>query len=273
MINVNEFLDDLRDRVDGELVNPVGIEEATNFPDQFYVERRTWKRIRDVVAVVADLKRSTNLSYNRQPETTARIYEAATGNMVRTVERFEPDFVDIQGDGLFALFHGHRRYERAMCAAITLKSFGINALEAALEDHLGAEAPKTGIKVGMASGTIIVKNVGVRGTNEPVWAGRPVNYATKCAQTADKQELIITPQVWEHFAENHWVAYSCGCGQADATPVELWDQITVDKLPEGAADCRRLKAGVAWCSTHGDKFCQSILDGLRMRKSVAAAAA
>jgi class 3 adenylate cyclase len=274
IISINDFIDGMREHVDEELETAVEIQDTATFPtlEQIYGIKRIWKRIDDVVAVVVDLKGSTRLGLGRHAETTARLYEATTGSMVRIVERFGPDFLDIQGDGLFALFHGHRRYERAMCAAITLKTFGQSQLEPSIKEHLGEDFPDTGLKVGMAAGRLIVKKVGVRGTNEPVWAGRSVNYAAKCAQTTSKQELIITPRVWKKFESNDYVRYSCGCGQSGLVS-ELWTVTVVDNLPEGANECRLLPILIGWCKDHGDQFCQAILDGKTKRDDVSEQAA
>lgn len=268
-IDINATLAELRDRTHGELANGVEIIDCETFPDSFYSEVRKWKRIEDVVAVVADLKGSTRLNFGKYVNTSARLYEAVTGGLVRTLTPFEPDFVDIQGDGLFALFHGTRRYERAFCAAASMKSFGELVLEPAIAAQFSDRFPDTGIKVGMAAGTLVVKNVGVRGTNEPVWAGKPVNWATKCAQAADKHQLIVTAGVWNKLKANDYVVWSCGC--PSGVPVHLWKQIQVEKLPEDEVECRVLNS--EWCPTHGSEFCQAILDGERDRDDVTELAA
>src|SRR5688572_1708349 len=99
-------------------MTPVEIVECEDFPaeDDIYVDARKWLRIDDVVAVAGDLTNSTKLSLTKHTNTSARIYEAATGGAMRVVTRpeFAPNFVDIQGDGFFALFHGDNRYERAL---------------------------------------------------------------------------------------------------------------------------------------------------------------
>ena len=78
----------------------------------------------DVVAVVADLRNSTQLGTGGQhAASTASIYQAATGGVVGIYDQFDADFIQIQGDGAFALFWGEKRYQRAMCAAITVRTF------------------------------------------------------------------------------------------------------------------------------------------------------
>jgi hypothetical protein len=83
-----------------ELRMPVEIEGVGDFPplDSLYVEKRAWKKIKDVVVVSADLKGSTKLNFDKFAQTSAQLYEAVTVNMVKLISPFDPAFVDIQGD-------------------------------------------------------------------------------------------------------------------------------------------------------------------------------
>lgn len=110
---------------------------------------------------------------------------------------------------------------------------------------------------------LVAKKVGVFGTNEPVWAGKPVNYAVKCGGKADRHELIATASVFEKFADNDYVTHSCGCPSGVALP--LWFDTQVEKLGKHAS-CKILRTG--WCRTHGDEFCAAILNGKRKRDDV-----
>src|SRR4051794_22032260 len=180
------------------------------------------------------------------------------------MSRFHPEVIDIQGGGLFGLFHGTRAYERGFCAAVTLKTFSECSLEPMIGEVFSNTFPDTGFKVGMGSGILAVKKVGVRGTNEAVWAGKPVNWAVKCAQKADRHELIVTSAVWDKLSKNDFIAYSCGCPDAVAKP--LWTEIQVEKLDKHGF-CRLLLSN--WCETHGDEFCRAILNGETERDDIA----
>jgi class 3 adenylate cyclase len=264
-LRVNAILDDQHGRARKDLQEPVEIENVDTFPKltDLYVDKRKWLRVRNVVAVSADLKSSTALSFNKYAQTSARLYEAATGSAVRLMAKFDPEFMDIQGDGIFGLFHGERAFERALCAGITLKSFSVRSLEPMIEELFAEGFPDTGFKVGMSAGVLVAKKVGVRGTNEPVWAGKPVNYAVKCAGKADRHQLIATANVYERFAGNDYVTHSCGCPDSLARP--LWVDIEVEKLDKHS-QCKLLPVG--WCTKHGDEFCAAILDGKRKRDDV-----
>lgn len=153
----------------------------------------------DVVAVVVDLKGSTKLDYKgKHANTSARLYEATTGPSPA-------------GEGARPAVRGHPG-RRISCACprrprlrarplhgITLKTFSEEDLVPTITARMGERFPKTGLKVGLAASRLVVKRVGTRSSNEPIWAGKAVNWATKCAQHADANELIATEKVFKHF--------------------------------------------------------------------------
>jgi class 3 adenylate cyclase len=271
--DVSKFLEKVGSNAEADLKESVSIIDATTFPkDKDEIgQGRSWLKIEDVVAVVADLKNSTAISLRKHPKTTAQLYEAVTGGSVEIVSKFEPDFVDIQGDGLFALYHGEQAFERALCAGISLKTFSAKHLVPAIDrwQNKGNDFPKqTGLKVGMNAGTLAVKKIGIKSRNvewtEPVWAGRPVNWAFKCAQSADAQELIATESVFKKFENNDYVTHSCA--HDGSTPDRLWSPATVEPLGRYAVRTMKLRTG--WCDQCGTAFCQAILDGKTKRSDV-----
>lgn len=271
---INGLLEKLGERAAEDLRRDVDVNDVTKFPDKDDVPTgRSWLRLTDVVAVVADLKNSTALSFTKHPKTSTKLYEAVTRNCVDIVSdpRFAASFVDIQGDGLFALYHGPRARQRAMCAAITLKTFSQNHLAPAIEgwEQKGNQFPDTGLKVGMHAGTLAVKHVGVwtpaRQWREPVWAGRPVNWAFKCAQQADAHQLVCTRSVYGKFDDNDYVTHSCPCGAGPSN--SIWQEFNMQgKLPADKAPTKLLTT--RWCAEHGDEYCQAILDGKTSREDV-----
>lgn len=234
------------------------------------IAARRWIRIDDVVAVVADLKGSTNLGTGSQREaSTASIYEAATRPLVEILGAFSADDITIQGDGAFGVFWGDMRYERAICAGITIKTFSEKSLEARLEKKWPDLPQKTGFKVGLASSRVLVKRVGIPRTDvyEEVWAGKAVNYATKASQEADRRELIATGSVWDVVGQNGFVAFSCTChsGPSDT----IWHDVVIERLPEDEPERIGRKLTSSWCDKCGPAFCDAILSGETTRPEVA----
>ncbi len=243
---------------------------AKTFPPHEAIRSRaTWLRIDDVVALVVDLKGSTRLGFRRFPSTSARTYDAVIGCGIEIVEQFEPQFIDIQGDGFFALFHGELSCERAYCCGLTLRTFSEEEFLPAIQQTMPEGYPvETGLKAGIASSTLLVKRVGTASANDPIWAGKAVNYAAKCAQAADAHELIVTGEVYDALRGNDFIEYSCRCVSLAAkitgvAPHSIWEQRQVRTLGEAGRRCRVRQR--PWCETCGDDFCHAILNGKRDR--------
>lgn len=120
--------------------------------------------------------------------------------------------------------------------------------------------PPTVYKVGIHSAPTLVKKVGtfrVINEQETIWAGNDVNYATKCAQSAGRHQIVVTEKVWEQFAKNNFIAFCCDC--EDGPKSALWEAINVERLPDGEDKGYVLKNG--WCVNCGQAYCKAILDG------------
>ena len=269
-VSLAELLEELDESTKEEFSSKPTVEEWDDDFDvaDLPIQARKWVQIPDVVAVVADLKNSTHLGTGKHAASTASIYQAATGGTVSIYNRFGADFIAIQGDGAFALFWGDRRYERAMCAGITVKTFSerhlVPRLEGKWQSH--AENHPTGFKVGVASGRVLVKRVGTPrnlSEQEPVWAGTPVNFATKAAQQADRHELIVVGSVWDRIERNDYLTITCPCGEGPSA--KLWRDVTIDKIPEANFEREGRLLSADWCVVHGDEYVTAILDGLKRR--------
>lgn len=123
--DLEELLNDLDEDVKTELASmPEVVDKGDDLDvSTLPIQARRWHKVTDAIAVVADLKNSTQLGVSKYPASTASIYEASTGGVVQVFDDFDADFVAIQGDGAFALFWGEGRKARAICAGITIKTF------------------------------------------------------------------------------------------------------------------------------------------------------
>jgi class 3 adenylate cyclase len=267
-VDLETLLDELDGDVATELANkPEVVDKGhTLHIDQLPIKARKWHKLRDAVAVVADLKSSTQLGLNKHAASTASIYQAATGGIVEVFDDFDADFIAIQGDGAFGLFWGEHRLARAVCAGITIKTFSEKHLVPRLEKKW-SELPETGFKVGIGSSPLLVKRVGIPGTEhqEPVWAGRAVNYAAKAAQQADRHEMIVTGPIWDWASDNDYLAVSCSCA---APSPAIWEDVTINKIPEDDDDRQGKLLTSNWCDTCGPSYCANILAGNKKRDDV-----
>lgn len=266
---LDALMQDLADEVADDLDADVKIiEQDVLDPSALKSAIPTWHSTDDVVCVFCDLKNSTKLSLRQYAKSSARTYEAATGGAVQAMAAFAPEYMDIQGDGMYGLFSGELRYERALCAAVTVRTWSERTLVPELTKKFGKRFPETGFKTGIASSRILGKRIGIRGTHEPVWAGKAVNYAAKLAQEADRHQVYVTDRVYGALEGNDYVRVSCGCGNIGRYPRRLWSPSVSQKLPPEQNTVYVLSS--AWCTTHGDEFCSAILAGQTIRELQAA---
>src|SRR6266700_6235177 len=263
------LLGELDDAVRTELAStPEVVDKGDDLDvDDLPITARRWHKLTDAVAVVADLKNSTKLGTGKWAASTASIYEASTGGIVKVFDQFDADFLAIQGDGAFALFWGERRYERALCAGITIKTFS-REMVARLEKRW-PDLPETGFKVGVASSRLLAKRIGTPrnpAQQEPVWAGKAVNYAAKAAQGTDRHIMVVTGSVWDRIEKNDYLAISCPCGTGPS--LGIWEDTEIERLPDGDPEAQGRALTAAWCRVHGEEYCAAVLEGKRNRGDV-----
>jgi class 3 adenylate cyclase len=272
-VSLGELNSALDEKVKMEMEsNPEIVNVGTDFDkSKMPIEARKWLKVNDVVVVVADLKNSTLLAHSRHDGSLGAIYEAAIGGITQIFDAFEVDYFQAQGDGGVAIFWGEDRYERAICAAITLKTFSADVLVPSLGKKF-ENLPETGYKVGVASGDVLVKKVGKPRDLElqtPVWARNPVNYAAKCAQQTEVHKMLVTASVWAWIETNDFIAVSCGCkGEASNS---IWSSVVIDHLRPEDDDRFGRVLSAKWCENCGENFCSEVLAGKKVREKVATA--
>lgn len=267
-MELNKLLNDLSEATKLEFESTPDVVDGNDNLDvsTLALTARKWTRMNDVTVLVADLRNSTQLGTGSTGASTASIYESGTGGIVSIFDKFDANFIQIQGDGAFAIFWGDRRYERAVCAGITVKTNSLD-LAAQIENKWPAK-PSTGFKVGVASGRVLVKRVGTPrnpAQQEPVWAGKPVNFATKAAQCAERHQMVVTGSVWDRIASNDYLTFSCTCSDPSDS---IWEDFTIERLAEDEPERSGRLLTSAWCATHGEQYCNAVLEGKKNRAEV-----
>ena len=262
----------LAEMVKKALDTPPNVVDTNSFPSRLGQEKTNqWERILDVFVVAADLKNSTRMGTGKYINGTVGIYMAATDIGVTLIDDCCPSFIDIQGDGFFGIFHGDYAGQRALAAAMMLAHFSKYQLEPGIRQKLGKECPPTGLKIGVATGRVAVASIGVHDYARPVWAGKPVNWAAKCSESASAHQVIATGRVFDHLINtNDYLKQPCYhighpregfLGHIDGT---MWRRISVPGLPP---DVKCVARDVPWCDGDSEgkesaaDFCQSVLNG------------
>jgi class 3 adenylate cyclase len=216
-----------------------------------------WLRIPDVVCVFVDMKGSTQLSAGAHDNGTAGVYQLFTGTAVRYFAEFETPYIDVRGDGIFGLFDSDQVY-RAIAAAISFKTFAQEVFVPAVKEATGLDV---GCHIGIDQRTVLVRKVGLKrhsgrtDRQNEVWAGKPVNMASKLAAMGEHNQLIVSDRYYAKIMHER-VRRSCGC--PDGAKADLWSKIDVSA--DGRFDFDRAYVLTScWCGTHGKEFCEAVL--------------
>ena len=235
-----------------------------------------WSRIRNVTAVFADLKNSTELNAGDGPEAAAYAYTYFIRAMNAALAQFGARYVDIQGDGIFGLFSGENSVLTAAACVRTMRTLMESDVAPSFKKDTNSDWKLTA-GIGIDRGTLLVRRLGLRGKKQnEVWAGKPVNMAAKLSAIANANQIVVSDRVYRQY-ENapRWrkraLLFSCGCkgrnrgpglvARSQVTPI-LW---SVSNVPKGLGlDFeKKYSMNAPWCKIHGAEFCDAIITGQR----------
>jgi class 3 adenylate cyclase len=181
-----------------------------------------WIRIPDIICVYVDMINSTKLSAVKYDQSTANVYQLFTGTAVRLFHEFESPYIDVNGDGVFALFNSYQPHV-ALAAAVTFKTFSEKEFVPMLKDIVPID---TGSHIGIDIKTLLVRKIGLKRKGErtdrqnEVWAGKTVNMSAKLAARAKHGELVVSDRFYDKLNCKK-ALYSCGCPNGDEK--NLWE--------------------------------------------------
>ncbi len=203
------------------------------------------------------MKGSTQLSAQRHEGGTAGAYQLFTGTAVDLFHEFDTPYIDVRGDGVFALFNQDQVY-LAFAAAVTFKTFAETVFVPTLKEKTGIEL---GAHIGIDQKTVLVRRIGLKRYGDrtdrqnEVWAGKPVNMSSKLAGMADAGELLVSDRYFKRITHER-VRKSCGCPGGEKK--DLWMPVEVKEDPKFDFDmayCLKSR----WCATHGEEYCNAIM--------------
>ncbi len=236
------------------------IEQRNSIPDTTAIPISNpthWFKIPDVVCVFVDMKGSTQFSATQHDRSTAGAYQLFTGTAVRLFAALDTPYIDVRGDGVFGLFNRTEVY-RALATAVTFKTFASTVFMPTIKNDTGLEV---GAHIGIDQKTVLVRKLGLKRVADrtdrqnEVWAGKPVNMASKLASIGGTNELLVSDRYYKRI--NHeLVRKSCGC--PNNTKVDLWSEVDVSNDPKFDFDIA-WKLSTQWCSLHGKDYCSAIL--------------
>ena len=269
---------DVSSQLDAQARLGVKITRQKEVPRTGPANRGVWFQIRNVTAVFADLKRSTELNANAGAQQAAVAYTYFIRAMTIILDRFEADYIDVQGDGIFGLFSGPNSHFNAAACAITMRTQVEREVDARFRKATSGKR-KLRVGIGMDRGTLLVRRLGLRGSKmNEVWAGTPVNMAAKLSSVAGPNQVVMSERLFSEYEKGsklrqRALMWSCGCkgrarGRGLDLPISdaefLWQRASAPgNLGLDFNHLHRLRK--PWCPTHGPGFCEALVTGKRSK--------
>lgn len=229
------------------------IPETNNIPIE---NRNKWIKLNNVICVFVDMIGSTKLSAKHHDKTTASAYQLFSNTAVRIFHEMEAKYIDVKGDGVFALFDDNQ-INRALAAGVTFKTFVEDVFTEKYKDKTKIEI---GTHIGIDRKSVLVRKIGLKRKNgrtdrqNEVWAGKPINMAAKLASLSQAGELIVSNRFYNQLA-SEYVLKSCDCGGSRS---DLWSEVNLTGNDTFDFD-RAYKLNSKWCKTHGKEYCERII--------------
>ncbi len=264
MISDNQMPSQFRAVIDDQLTvynSGRSIQVVNDIPDTSQIpihDQTHWLRIPDVICVYVDMMGSTKLSAESHDRSTAGAYQLYTGTAVRLFHEFDAPYIDVRGDGVFALFNGNQAYT-ALAAAVTFKTFAKEVFVPKIRDGSRIDV---GSHIGIDQKTVLVRKLGLRRSGgrtdrqNEVWAGKPVNMAAKLASISSDDELLASGRFFGRLKDDH-ALLTCGC--PDGIRTQLWTSKDLGQDSRFDFDIAYRLTSV-WCKKHGAEFCDAILE-------------
>ncbi|WP_415906263.1 hypothetical protein ACMXYX_15855 [Neptuniibacter sp. QD72_48] len=263
---IPEALTNIIDDQTRKFGNPISITESDVIPHTDEIPgtvSNNWLKINGPICVYTDMANSTALSARAYPKSTAKIYQLYTNTAVQLFHYLGAEYIDIKGDGVFALFNKDKPHT-ALAAAVTFKTF-FESIFTKKVSSITEGKVTLGNHIGIDQRTILVKQLGLRKYNgrtdkqNEVWAGKTVNMAAKLASLYDDNRIVVSDRFFANVTHKG-ATHSCGCdaGIFTGQRTPLWTKIDLEDEDKFDFDTGYL-LGSSWCSKHGTDTLTEIL--------------
>src|SRR5215469_9936899 len=185
-----------------------------------------------LTALFADIKGSTELERDLDPEEARAIVDPALRLMINAVNHYGGYLVQSTGDGIFALFGAPIAYEdhprRALHAALRMQE-DLRRYGGDLQER--GTAPVE-IRVGVATGEVVMRSITTReGHTEYTPIGNAVNLASRIQGLA-RTGTVVASESTRKLVEGYFALKSLGAARVKgiAEPVPIYEVIGLGPL-------------------------------------------
>lgn len=143
----------------------------------------------DVVVLESDIRGFTRLSQEMSSEEVILMLNTYVRLQAELIEREDGSIDKYMGDAVLAVFEGDRREERALRCAHAIQQ----------EVEMRNAAPQFGqpvhVGIGIASGEVVMGNMGSEQRMEHTVIGSTVNLAARLCSAAGRREIVMTEKL------------------------------------------------------------------------------
>ena len=179
-----------------------------------------------VTALFADIKGSTELMRDLDPEEARAIVDPALKLMIDAVHRYDGYVVQSTGDGIFALFGAPLAHEdhpqRALHAAIAMQQQLRNYAQA---DH-GLKPVQLEVRIGINTGEVVLRMIHTGGHTEYTPVGHAANLAARMQTVAPAGGIVISEDT-RHLVEGYFELRALGPTEVKgiSEPINVYEVI------------------------------------------------
>ena len=146
---------------------------------------------KQVTVLFADMKGSTELLSDRDPEDARKLLDPVLEHMMEAVHRYEGTVNQVMGDGIMALFGAPLAHEdhavRACYAALRMQE----SVKRYAEGVRRTEGIPIQIRVGLNSGEVVVRSIGSDLKMDYTAVGQTTHLAARMEQMATPASILI----------------------------------------------------------------------------------
>lgn len=269
---IEKFIEDLKEKAEKRF-DDFHVEELDTISDiksDAYLSRPTWLGgDKKFVCLSIDLDKSSRTSFKRHPETMAKIYDYFTQTIVDVYSYtdFAADYIDVKGDGAFAIYEGKYASYKAFYAAMTFRQIFEEKIKTQFKD---SENNNLGCKLGIHKDVALVKKIGKPDHYNEVWAGRLINNAAKLAKEFERNRsvfngiaspIVISKSVYLDFEANpEFGLYYCHENGQEVLEQKKPVFIEVPNPSDETLGDEFYYAKTTWCKQCADSYINKIKD-------------
>lgn len=187
----NQFLENAFSRY----VSSKVIEQLKKTPIDEFLRMDKW----EVSILFVDMRGFTELGNRLKPEEVQETVNSFLANMVKYVEEMDGMVDKFLGDGLMAIFGAPLRHETHAWQALSAAASMQRVHKGWMESRQAASKPAGAIGIGVATGEVIVGNIGTSNRMEYTALGHLVNLASRLCSVAAGGEILTIVESQEQM--------------------------------------------------------------------------